>query len=225
MTRPTTAMIFAAGFGTRMGKLTHNTPKPMLSLNGRPMIDHAIDLARDAGISRIAANTHYLHGRIAPHLVKQDVVAIHESPDILDTGGGLLNALPQLGPDPVVTMNSDAVWLGPNPVTALLDHWQEDMQALLLLVPLTRAHATGPSGDFSLEHGRISRNGPLRYTGAQIIRTDRLSEISDRSFSLNAYWNLLATNGPLHGLVYDGDWCEAGDPEGLARAEGLLKHV
>lgn len=225
MTRPQSAMIFAAGLGTRMGELTGTTPKPMLPLGGRPMVDHVVDLLHDAGIRRTVANTHHLHSRIAPHLQGRGVTVIRETPDILETGGGLRNALPLLGDGPVLTVNSDAIWLGPNPMTALLDHWRDDMRALLLLVPLTRAHATGPKGDFSLENGVISRNGPLRYTGAQIIRTDRLNEIPDAVFSLNAFWNLLSETGDLHGLVYDGEWCEAGDPDGLALAERLLRDV
>ena len=225
MTRPTSAMIFAAGFGTRMGNATQSAPKPMLPLGKGPMVDHIIDALKEARITHIVANTHYRPDQIAPHLKHRGVTVVHESPDILETGGGLRNALPALGAGPVVTANSDAIWLGPNPITALLDAWQDHMQALLLLVPLTRAHATGPLGDFSLEHGVISRNGPLRYTGAQIIRTDRLNEIPDSVFSLNAYWNLLAADGDLHGLVYEGAWCEAGDPAGLALAERLLTDV
>jgi len=225
MTKPNSAMIFAAGFGTRMGAITKSTPKPMLSLNGRPMIDHAIDLLRAAGLNNIVANTHYHHDRIAPHLKDRNVCVVHESPDILDTGGGLRNALPELGNDPVVAVNSDAVWLGENPISALIDHWNDDMQALLLLVPLSRAHGTGPKGDFSLEQGEIKRNGPFRYTGAQIIRPDRLAEISMSAFSLNAYWDLLNKEYPLHGLVYKGDWCEAGDPDGLALANRMLADV
>ena len=225
MTLPQSAMIFAAGFGTRMGELTETTPKPMLPLGGRPMVDHVIDLLHAAGVRRSVANTHHLHNLIAPHLERRGVTVVCETPDILETGGGLRNALPLLGGDPVLTVNSDAIWLGPNPISALLDHWRDDMQALLLLVPLTRAHATGPKGDFSLEHGVISRNGPLRYTGAQIVRTDRLNEMPDAVFSLNAYWNHLSETGDLHGLVYDGEWCEAGDPDGLGLAERLLSDV
>lgn len=225
MTRPTVALIFAAGLGTRMGALTRDTPKPMLPLNGAPMIDHAIGLLRAAGIDRIFANTHYLHDRIAPHLAARGVTAIHETPEVLETGGGLRNALPRLGPGPVITVNSDAIWLGPNPISALLQAWGPGMSALLHLVPLSQAHCTGPTGDFSLEQGEITRKGPYRYTGAQIVDPSRLDEIPDRVFSLNAYWNLLAASGPLHGLSYDGDWCEAGDPAGLATAERLLADV
>lgn len=213
-----TAMIFAAGFGTRMGGLTENTPKPMLPLQGRPMVDHAIDILQDAGVKRLVANTHYLPDQITPHLKQRGVQVRHEDP-ILETGGGLRAALPMLGTDPVITINPDAVWRGSNPVETILRAWQHQMQALLMLVP-------SPEGleadNFSLEHGEIIRSGPYRYTGLQILRTDRLHEIEDNVFSLNRYWDLLAEAGPIHGVVYTGDWHDIGHAEGLVAAERLL---
>ncbi len=213
------AMIFAAGFGTRMGELTARTPKPMLPLAGKPMIDHAIDHIRTAGIDRIVANTHYLAERMTPHLKSRGLVVCHEDP-ILETGGGLRAALPRLGTDPVVTMNPDAVWIGSNPVQQLLANWRDDMQALLMLVPSPEGHH---SDDFSLEQGEIRRSGPYRYTGLQIIRTSGLAEIDADVFSLKLYWDRLAQAGPLHGHVYnDGTWCDIGTPAGLSEAERRL---
>jgi len=186
------------------------------------MIDHAVDLVRDAGIPRIVANLHHLPHRVAPHLTARDVITTIESPAILETGGGLLNALPLLASDPVVTLNPDAAWRGPNPVRLLLDAWSDTMTALLLLIPLTAAATTRDTGDFSFEQGRIRRKGHYLYTGAQILRTGRLAEIPGPAFSLNRYWDLLAVDTPLHGLVYPGQWCDIGHPEGLARAERML---
>lgn len=222
---PASAMIFAAGLGTRMGDLTRDTPKPMLHLAGRPMIDHAVDLVRGAGIARIVANTHYLAPRIEPHLHALGVTVLREEPDILETGGGLKAALPRLDGDPVVTFNPDAAWTGPNPIRALLDHWRPEMQALLLLVPLSRARTNRTDGDFTIDGCRITRGGNFLYTGAQILRTDRLAEIPDRAFSLNRYWDLLGQTSPLHGVVHDGGWCDIGTPEGLAEAETMLADV
>lgn len=214
-------MVFAAGFGTRMRPLTDDRPKPMIPLAGRPMIDHAVARLRDAGIARIVVNTHYLTGVISPHLATLDVTESHE-PDILDTGGGLRAALPLLGAGPVVTLNPDAAWTGANPVTELLEAWRPGMAALLLLQPLDRAGARRTGGDFAMEDGRLSRDGDLVYTGAQIIDTARLGEIAETRFSLNAYWDLLARDGALHGTVHDGGWCDIGHPDGLAQAEALL---
>lgn len=225
MTRPESAMIFAAGYGTRMGDLTRNTPKPMLHLAGRPMIDRAVEMVRDAGIARVVANTHYLHDRIAPHLVQLGLSVSRETPEILETGGGLRAALPLLGSGPVLTLNPDAAWTGPNPARALIEAWRPGMQALLMLVPLDHARTTRTNGDFSFEEGEIRRKGSFLYTGAQIIQTDRLAEISDPVFSLNVYWDLLAASGPVHALVHEGDWCDIGHPAGLAEAERMIADV
>ncbi|MEP0641207.1 MAG: NTP transferase domain-containing protein, partial [Roseobacter sp.] len=149
------AMIFSAGFGTRMGPLTKDMPKPMVPLAGRPMIDYAVDLLRDAGVRQIVANTHYLPSKIEPHLSALDIEAIREDPEILDTGGGLKAALPLFDEDIVVTLNPDAAWLGPNPIKRLIQAWRPEMQALLLLVPMVDASTTRTTGDFSLEQGEI----------------------------------------------------------------------
>lgn len=212
------AMIFAAGMGTRMGHLTKETPKPMVPVLGRPMVDYTIDLLKDAGVSHLVANTHYLPDQIVPHLKLQGVTVLHEDP-ILETGGGLRAARSSLRVDPVITINPDAAWRGPNPIVELVSAWRNEMQALLLLV----ASPTGSANDdFSLEQGTIRRTGAFRYTGLQIIRTDRLPEIQESVFSLNAYWDLLAASGPLHGVVYTGNWCDIGTPEGLGQAEKML---
>ena len=185
MTRITSAMIFAAGFGTRMGALTANTPKPLIPIAGRPMIDHAIDLLRDAGISKIVANAHYLSDQMSAHLSARDVLVSVETDQILDTGGGLRAALPLLGQGPVITINPDAIWIGPNPIADLLSAWNPSMNALLSLVPNDHVYGTSNSGDFSLKQGVIARNGPFIYGGAQVIKTDEMHNIPSDVFSLN----------------------------------------
>ncbi|HKL64600.1 MAG TPA: NTP transferase domain-containing protein, partial [Roseovarius sp.] len=112
-------MIFAAGFGTRMGALTQDRPKPLIKVAGRALIDHALDLVAGHAPSRIVVNLHYRADQLVAHLDGRGVRLSHETPDILDTGGGLRAALPLLGDGPVLTMNSDAVWQGPNPLSHL----------------------------------------------------------------------------------------------------------
>ena len=225
MTKITSAMIFAAGFGTRMGVLSSHTPKPLIPIAGRPMIDYAIDLLRDAGISSIVANAHYMSDQITAHLMNRNVTVSMEDDKILDTGGGLKFALPSLGDGPVITINPDAIWLGPNPISELLSAWDPSMSALLMLAPKERAHGTNNSGDFSLEQGTIVRNGSYIYGGAQILRTHDLHKMSADVFSLNAYWDHLAKSGDLNGVAYSGDWCDIGTPEGLRTAEALVSDV
>lgn len=212
-----TAMIFAAGFGTRMQELTVDTPKPMLKLGGVPMIDHTIRHLKSAGVDRLFANTHYLPDALEAHLAKMGVITLRED-TILETGGGLKAAIPELDRNYVITMNPDVFWVGPNPVPGLLEGWNSEMSGLLMLTPSSK----GAVDDFSLEHGEIARKGPFRYTGLQILRTDLLAEISETVFSLNTYWDFLLEQHTLHGLVYEGTWADIGTAEGFARANRQL---
>ncbi len=219
-------LIFAAGRGTRMGALATQTPKPMVEVAGRPLVDHAIALGREAGARPIVANTHHLRGRIEPHLLARGVTLSPEAPDLLDTGGGLRHALPLLGAGPVFTLNSDAVWTGANPLPSLAANWRRGMGALLMCVPLARARGRQGGGDFSLDDaGRLSRGGDLVYTGAQVIDPETLAPESRTVFSLSPIWTRLAEEGRLFGLVHAGDWADVGHPEGIAAAEALLAGV
>jgi MurNAc alpha-1-phosphate uridylyltransferase len=219
-------MIFAAGFGTRMGALTAERPKPMLEIAGRRMIDRAIDLGEEARCAPILANTHYLADVIAPALAARGVVVSHE-PAILDTGGGLKAALQRLGGGRVATLNPDVAWSGPNPLRHLTGApWPEGAGALLLLIPEDRALGRAGPGDFALaEDGRLVRGGSFVYTGAQIIHAEAVRATPGEVFSLNATWTALAASGRLHGTVYPGRWCDAGSPEGLRAAEALLRET
>ena len=192
-------MIFAAGLGTRMRPLTDDRPKPLIPVSGRTLLDRALDLGRDAGAAPIVVNTHYLGDQIERHLAGQEV-AISAEPDlILDTGGGLRQALPLLGPGPVMTLNPDVVWTGPNVLSSLMAAWDDRMDALLALVPLAQATARQGAGDFSLDGGRLSRRGDYVYAGAQIIRTDRLAEVACGLFAEPFQWDLMIADGRAHG--------------------------
>jgi MurNAc alpha-1-phosphate uridylyltransferase len=219
-------MIFAAGFGTRMGALTADRPKPMLEIAGRTMIDRAIDIGEAAGCAPILANTHYLADVITPTLAARGIGISHE-PVILDTGGGLKAALPRLGDGQVATLNPDVAWSGPNPLLHLLaTPWPEDAGAILLLIPEDRALGRSGPGDFALgEDGRLSRRGPFVYTGTQIIDAAAVRATPGEVFSLNATWTALAAEGRLYGTVYPGRWCDAGSPEGLRAADALLRET
>lgn len=217
-------MIFAAGFGTRMRPLTLKKPKPMVEIGGQPMIDYAIRNAQEAGAEKIVSNIHYLQDVIEPYLAHMGVQTIHEHPDILDTGGGLRNALPILGPGPVWTLNPDAVWQGPNPLKFAANHWDaEKMDALLVCVAPTHAKGTNSFGDFKIESsGQISRGAGAIYAGAQIVKTNGLKDIPERVFSLNVLWDQLIAKGRCYACLYPGQWCDVGHPDGIPLAETLL---
>lgn len=218
-------MLFAAGFGMRMGAMTRDTPKPLIKVAGKSLLDHA--LAQTKGLSRKVINLHYKGEQITAHLAGQNITLSWERGAILETGGGLRAALPMLRTSPVYTLNTDAVWTGQNPLSELSAAWDEArMDALLLLGPADRTRGrTGP-GDFTLDPaGRIVRaaGGPgLTYLGAQIIRTDRLARIDAQVFSLNRLWDLMIAEGGAYGVVHDGLWCDVGRPEGIATAEAML---
>ncbi|MBR9843186.1 MAG: nucleotidyltransferase family protein [Rhodobacteraceae bacterium] len=222
---PDSVMLFAAGFGTRMRHLTEDRPKPLIEVAGMPLVDHTLALAKGIAPAKIVANLHYKPEALAAHLEEQGVETILEVPDILETGGGLKNALPLLGSKPVFTANTDAVWQGPNPFAYLLEAWNPDiMDALLLCVP--RSHTVGHTGkgDFIADpEGRLRRGSGDIYGGIQILKTNRLSEIKDPAFSLNLLWSRMLDDGRLYGASYPGKWCDVGAPEGIALAESLLE--
>lgn len=219
-------MIFAAGFGTRMGALTRDCPKPLLSVGGQTLLDRSLDLARAIESDRIVVNTHYKADMVHAHLARQDVLISHEAPDILDTGGGLRAALPQLGQGPVITGNPDTIWHGPNPFTLALNHWRPDhMEALMICVPLKRCIGRIVPGDLSLsDTGRVTFGGDHVYGGVHILKTDRLADMASPAFSLKQVWDDMAAEGQLFGLSYPGWWCDVGHPEGLKLAEDLVLH-
>lgn len=249
MTAPNAILLFAAGFGTRMGALTADRPKPLIPVAGRSLLDHALALSDAAGIARKVVNSHYKADQIAAHLAdRPDIALSHETPDILDTGGGLRQALPLLGPGPVYTLNTDAVWTGPNPLATLGGAWSPArMDALLLLIPRVRALGHRGAGDF-LRAGerdggrdgesdggrdggrdggldgaeRLTRGPGEVYTGAQIIAPDRLAAHPPGAFSLNGVWDAIAAEGRLYGVLHPGGWCDVGRPDGIARAEAML---
>jgi MurNAc alpha-1-phosphate uridylyltransferase len=224
-TDPRALMVFAAGFGTRMGALTATRPKPLIEVAGRPLLDHALALAAGQDLDRIVVNAHYHAGQIEGHLAaRPGIVVSVEHPEILDTGGGLRAALPLLGPGPVFTLNSDAVWTGPNPLTTLRAAWDPArMDALLLLLPRERATGHAGAGDFvGSGTGALTRGPGLVYTGAQIVNPSRLDAIADRVFSLNRLWDALIPEGRLHGVIHPGGWCDVGRPASIQLAEALL---
>ncbi|MHA1569393.1 MAG: nucleotidyltransferase family protein [Alphaproteobacteria bacterium] len=227
---PTTAMILAAGLGTRMRPLTDSCPKPLLPLGGGAMIDLALDHAAAAGVRRAVVNLHYLGGMIRDHLAGRtapEIVFSDEQPQILDTGGGIAQALPLLGTAPFYTVNSDAVWVGPNPLALLAAAWKPArMDALLLLVPRERARSYTRAGDFFLSgegdmpvwRGK-SETAPMVYTGAQIIAPGVFANAPQGPFPL---WDALTAWDRVAALSYPGGWVDVGTPAGLAEARAAL---
>ncbi|AKS47738.1 MurNAc alpha-1-phosphate uridylyltransferase [Octadecabacter temperatus] len=218
---PNAILLFAAGLGTRMAPLTNKRPKPLVEVSGKPLLDHA--LAQCSGLKAVV-NTHYFAEQIHAHLAGTDVLVSDESDQLLETGGGLKRALPLLDSNPVLTMNTDAVWRGSNPVECLKDEWRpKKMDALLLMIPTSNAVGHNGSGDFDIDsEGRLSRGSEYVYSGVQVIRTDGLASISLEAFSMWALWESMLANETMFGVVYDGQWCDVGRPDSIPVAEDML---
>lgn len=221
--RPDTVMIFAAGLGRRMLPLTLTRPKPLIKVAGRALIDHALALAKDAGITKVVVNLHHFADQLADHLAGQGVTLIHEE-QLLETGGGLKNALPWLGSAPVLVLNSDAVWTGPNPLTALIDAFDDtQMEALLAISPIDKVAGHPGTGDFAMDaNNRLTWQGPQVYLGAHVTRTDHLAQVAQKEFSVKLLWEGMIARRGLFGLTHQGGWCDVGQPESIAIAEAML---
>ena len=220
------AMVFAAGLGTRMRPLTDDRPKALVRVAGRPLIDHALEQV--AGPGPLVVNAHHHAEKLSAHLAGRPGVALSmEEGLLLETGGGLRHALPLLGPGPVLTMNSDAVWTGPTARRALLTAWDpERMDGLLLMVPRTRALGQA-GGSFRIgPDGRLIRDREgLVYTGAGIVKTEGLAAFPDPVFSLRDLWFAMLAEGRLYGCLHEGGWADVGTPDGIAPAEAMLRQA
>ena len=238
MTRPTapqTAMIMAAGKGTRMMPLTARTPKPLIKVGATTLLDHVLDLLRDAGVGRIVVNVHYLADQIEAHLAQHATdfdLALSDERDLLrDTGGGLVQALPLIAGDPFWCINADN-WFADTRVHALhrmAEMWDaQAMDILMLVVPLERAGNTQGTGDFDLDSvGRLSRDEPKRprpyvWTGIQLLAKAVVTDPPAAAFSTNVFWDRAIERGRCFGLVHDGDWFDVGYPAAIAMTEERL---
>ncbi len=216
-------LLFAAGLGTRMGDLVKDRPKPLVPVGGIPLIDHTLALTNVDGVGQRVVNVHYQADKLKNHLKDRPIAFSDETDALLETGGGLRHALPLLDGNPVMTMNTDAIWRGPNPVSLILDAWADNMEALLLIVPKQQVSGHLGKGDFTKDdHGNLHRGPGDIYTGLQIIRTETLANISETAFSMNVIWDQMAARGGLFGLQYPGQWCDVGQPSSIPLAEALL---
>ena len=230
-----TAMLMAAGLGKRMRPLTASTPKPMVRVGGKPLIDRALDRLQDAGIATAVVNVHYLAETIEAHLggrKSPQIVFSDEREALLETGGGMVKAHADgLLPDPFYACNADSIWLdGPrNAFADLSQAWDPDrMDALLLVVTHARARNFDGSGDFYMDgNGQLKRKQPDRiapfiYTGIQLVSHRLLRDAPEGKFSTNVLWDRAIAEGRLYGVAFTGMWYEVGTPGHIAPTEEAL---
>lgn len=232
--RLTHAMILAAGLGTRMRPLTNTIPKPLIPVCGKPLIDYCLDWLGEAGVEQVVINTSYLADALEAHLVARKtprVALSREGEPPLETGGGVVKALPLLGQGPFLAMNSDAIF-APTPEHAihnLKHHWNDTLDFLMLLIPKSRAIGWQGNGDFVMDDAghirrpRAGEDAPYIFSGVEIIHPRVFEDVPVGAFSLSKLWNARAGEDGyfrnIRAVVHDGDWLNVGDLAGLAAAE------
>ena len=232
---PQTAMFLAAGLGTRMKPLTEHTPKPLIKVGGKALIDWPLDQLAAAGVPRAVVNVHHLAPQMTAHLKTRHsptVTISDETAQLLDTGGGLVKALPLLGGEPVFVFGCDTVTLGgaTPALTRLADQWNSDeLDVLMLVHPMETAHGFDSAGDFFVDaEGHLTRRGaaaraPYAYTGIQIIHPRILAGEKAVPFSMNKLWDKAIAARRLKGVVHDGAWFHVGTPDAVEKTDALLR--
>ncbi len=230
-----TAMVLAAGHGTRMRPLTDDRSKAMVEVGGTSLIDHMLDRLQEAGIKRAVVNIHAHADNLEAHLKTRtngpEIIISDERDMLLETGGGMVKALDLLGKAPVLACNIDAIWteLDTPAITSLIERWDPAiMDDLLLLAPMGNTLGYYGKGDFLFAYdGRLQRRGdrdsaPYVYAGVQITKLDRLAKQPVEPFSRNRIWDETLLAGTIFGHPLDGFWMHVGDPQARDEAEARL---
>ena len=234
-TSPRTAMVLAAGLGERMRPLTEKMPKPLVPVAGMPLLDHVLDRLAAAGVERAVVNVHYLADQIERHVASRKAPQIAISDErgkLLNTGGGVVKALPKIGGEPFFHINSDTIWIdGVKPnlerLTEAFD--PASMDALLLLAPSAHSIGYAGRGDFQMQtDGRLRKRGehevaPFVYAGAALLRPELFKDPPDGAFALTALFDRAAAAGRLHGLRLEGVWMHVGTPDAIGEAEAAIR--
>lgn len=226
-------MALAAGLGLRLRPITDTTPKPLVRVGGRTMLDRALDALAAAGVRDAVVNTHHLGEKIEKHLSGRSAPSIEISREdaLLETGGGVVRALPLLGAAPFFIVNADIVWHdGPVPaLDRLAAAWDDDaMDVLLLLHPVADAVGYAGAGDYARDaDGRLTRRrdapaAPYVFAGVQMVHPRLFDGAPDGKFSMTVLFDRAEAAGRLYGLVHDGGWYHVGTPAALDEANAAL---
>ena len=230
---PKTAMVLAAGLGTRLRPLTNDRPKALVEVGGRPLIDHMLDRLAGVGVETAVVNVHWFADMLEQHLSGREqprILISDERAMLMETGGGLRRASKLLGPDPVWVANIDSVWTQNSDGMADLAHaWDpERMDVVLMLAQREASIGFEGQGDFFMQpDGRLAFRGdapsaPYAYMGVHITRPGIVADEPRGPFSLTRVWRRLAEQGRVYGRVLDGFWMHVGDPASRAEAEARL---
>ena len=235
MRGPESAMVLAAGLGTRMRPLTETRPKALVEVAGRTLIDRVLDRLVEAGVRKAVVNVHHFADMLEAHLARRtdiEILIADERAALLDSGGGVRNALPLLGREPIFVANIDSLWTGgaTPPLEQLKAAWDPARMDMLLLLT-RRGHGIGfegPRGFLMDADGRLthsaddSQPAPFANVGFQILKPEILDGEPDGAFSILPVWWRLQGQGRLFGVVMDAFWMHVGDPAARAEAEARL---
>ena len=241
MTEPTSnsigtrAMMLAAGLGTRMRPLTNERPKPLVKVAGKPLIDHALERLREAGVEEAVVNVHYKADMLENHLSgveRPSIIISDEREELLETGGGLVKALPHLGPEPFFMVNTDSLWIeGARPsLDRLRRSWNDETMDMLLLICSTiQSCGYSGQGDFHCDaDGTLTRRAENEiaafvFTGVYLVHPRIFKDAPEGKFSMNVLFDKAIETGRLKGLRHDGIWMEINTPEAVETAEQILQ--
>jgi N-acetyl-alpha-D-muramate 1-phosphate uridylyltransferase len=231
---PKTAMVFAAGLGTRMRPISEKLPKPLIEVRGRALIDYSLDRLAENGVERAIVNVHWLADQVEAHLSKRaapKIILSDERSKLLDQGGGIKRVLPLIGSDPFIICNTDAFWIeGPRSNLARLASAFDPAAMDILLLVAGSALAVGVDwpGDFTMDHdGRLEPRearhvAPFVYTGVGIVKPGLFEKEQADVFRLAPFFHAAAAKGRLYGVRLDGLWVHVGRPESIAEAEAAI---
>jgi len=232
--KPRTAMILAAGLGKRLRPITSMIPKPLVEINGKALIDYGLDALARNGVERVVVNVHYMAELMRAHLRKRrdlEVIISDESDQLLESGGGIVRALPHLGKDPFYLINSDTFWIDGyrDNLDLLADLWNPaDADMLLLIAEMRQATGYDGRGDFTMDReGRLQRvaerdMSPFIYAGAGILKPEIFHGLPEESFSLNRVFDTAIEKERLFGGRLDGLWLTVGTPQAIHDAEAAF---
>jgi N-acetyl-alpha-D-muramate 1-phosphate uridylyltransferase len=229
---PKSAMVLAAGLGTRMRPISDTVPKPLVEIGGRTLLDHAIDRLALVGVERVVVNLHYKADMVAARLAAREHprIELSREDELLETGGGVAQALPLLD-ERFFVVNADVLWLDGKEyaLARLAAAFDPDrMDAALLFQRTTTAMGYEGDGDYFLDPlGFPRRRGereiaPFVFTGVQLLHRRLFDGVAERRFSLNRLYDRADRTGRLHAIVHDGEWYHVGTPEGLAATRARL---
>ena len=232
---PKTAMVLAAGRGTRLAPLTDSTPKPLLEVGGRAILDRILDALGRAGVETAVINTHHLGDAIADHVAQRQTpaVTVVREEVVLETGGGIRNALDALGPDPFFVINGDSVFLDGlrDTLDRVAEAWRpDDMDVLLLLYPFAKVLGWHGLGDYDMDPlGRLQRRNeshvaPYAYMGVSIVHPRIFADAPGGAFSMNVLYDRAEEAERLYGTLHDGLWYHISTPADLEQANARFLH-